>query len=66
MACGAAMDSLLRAQAGSRSDSLHRQAKAQRGAAGAVVLQAATAEATAPSGQAEAAGYIKSWLQRLS
>jgi hypothetical protein len=59
MACGVAMDSLLRAQA--RSSGLQRQAKAWRGAARAVVLQAATAEA-APNGQAEVAGHVKVWL----
>jgi hypothetical protein len=32
----------------------------------AVVLQAAKAEATAPSVQAEAAGHVKSQLQQLS
>jgi hypothetical protein len=66
MACGAAMDSLLRAQAGSRSSILRRQAKARRGAAGAVMLQDATAEAAAPSRQVEMAGHVKSRLQRLS
>jgi hypothetical protein len=60
MACGAAMDSLLRAQARSRSSGLHRQAKARRGATGVVVLQAATAVAAAPSGQAEKTDHIKS------
>jgi hypothetical protein len=66
MACGAAMDSLLRAQAESRSSGRYRQAKAQRDAARAVMLQAATAEATAPSGQEEMASHVKSWHQRQS
>jgi hypothetical protein len=56
MVYGAAMDPLLRVQAGSRG--LRRQAKVWKGAAVAVVLQAAVNEAT-PSGQAEAAGHAK-------
>jgi hypothetical protein len=64
MACGVAMDYLLRAQA--RSGGLHRQAKAWKGAAGVVALQAAMAKAAVPSGQAKMASHAKSWLQRLS
>jgi hypothetical protein len=66
MACGAAMDSLPRVQAGSRSSGRHRQTKAQRGVARAVVFQDATAEDAVPSGQAKMAGHTKSRLQRLS
>jgi hypothetical protein len=62
MACGAATDSLLRVQAGSRSSGRHHQAKAQKGVARAAVLQAATAEAATPSGQAEIASNAKSQL----
>jgi hypothetical protein len=66
MACGVAMDSLLRDQAESKSSGRHRQAKAKRDVARAAAPQAATAEATAPSGQAVMAGNTKSWLQWLS
>jgi hypothetical protein len=66
MASGAAMDSLLRAQVGSRSNGRRRQAKAQVGVARAVVLQAATPEATAPSRQVEAVDHVRSRHQRLS
>jgi hypothetical protein len=66
MACGAATDSLLRVQAGSRSSCRHHQAKAQKIAAKVVVLQAATAGATAPSGQAAMASNTKYRLQRPS
>jgi hypothetical protein len=54
MDSGAAMDSLLRAQAG--SNGRRRQAKAMVGADRAVVLRAATPEAAAPSRLAEMAG----------
>jgi hypothetical protein len=66
MACGVAMNSLQRAQAGSRSSGRCRQAKAQRDATRAVVLQAATAEAASLSEQAEMAGHVRSRHQRLS
>jgi hypothetical protein len=66
MACDIAMDSLLRDLAGSRSSVRHHQAKAQRDAARAVVPQAATVEAAAPSGQAAMADNAKSRLQWLS
>jgi hypothetical protein len=66
MACGATTDSLLRVQVESRSNGRHRQAKARKGAARAVVLQAATVEAAAPSGQAAMANNTKSRLQRPS
>jgi hypothetical protein len=66
MACGAAADSLLWVQAKSRSSGRHRQAKAQRGEARAVVLQTATAEAAAPSGHAAMASNANSRLQRPS
>jgi hypothetical protein len=66
MASGAAMDPLLRAQARSRSSGRHRQAKAQVGAARAVMLQAAMPEAVAPHRQAEMAGHVRSWHQWLS
>jgi hypothetical protein len=62
MASGAAMDSLLRALAG--SSGRRRQAKAMGGADRAVVLRAATPEATAPSRPAEMAGHVKSRCQR--
>jgi hypothetical protein len=66
MAYGVAMDSLPWVQAGSRSSGRHRQAKVQRDAERAVVLQATTAEAAAPSGQTVMAGNAKSRLQRQS
>jgi hypothetical protein len=53
-----AMASLPWAQA--RSSDCHRQAKAAEGADRAVVLQAATPEATVPSKLAELAGHAKS------
>jgi hypothetical protein len=62
MASGAAMDSLLRAQAG--SSGRHRRAKAKVGVDRAVVLRAATPEAAAPSRLAETADHDKSWCQR--
>jgi hypothetical protein len=62
MAYGAAMNSLLRDKARSRSNSRHRQAKAQRDAARAAAPQAAMTEPAAPSGQAVMAGNTKSQI----
>jgi hypothetical protein len=61
LASGVAMDSPLRAPAG--SSGRRRQAKAMGGVDRAVVLRAATPEATAPSRLAEMAGYVKSRCQ---
>jgi hypothetical protein len=63
MANGAAMDSLLRALA--RSSGRRLQTKPMGGAGWAVVLQAATPKAVAPSRLAELAGHAKSRRQRL-
>jgi hypothetical protein len=66
MTSGAAMNSLLWAQAGPRSSGRHRQAKVQVGTTRAVMLQPATPEAAAPSRQAETASHVRSRHQRLS
>jgi hypothetical protein len=61
IASGAAMGSPLGAQA--RSNGRRRLAKAMEGADNAVVLQAATPKAVAPSKLAEMASHVKSRCQ---